>query len=227
MADTDTQTQQLDRPLLIELLDNNQPGRQWVLKNDSVTVGRGEESIIMIPKRQISREHIRIYREGDGFVLEDLGSKNGTWLNGRQIEGHHTLNDGDEIRLALAIRLQFVGSESTAPLPFDPPQNIAGKLRLEREARQVYIGDEVLDPPLSPPQYRLIELLYINSGNVCTRDAVIETVWPETMGEGVSEQAVDALVRRLRDRLAELDPEHQYIVTMRGHGFRLDNLSHD
>ena len=42
-------------------------------------------------------------------------------------------------------------------------------------------------------------------------------------GMGVSEQAIDALVRRLRDRLAEVDEGHQYIVTVRGHGFRLDN----
>jgi DNA-binding response OmpR family regulator len=89
----------------------------------------------------------------------------------------------------------------------------------------VFIADEELDPPLSPPQYRLLELLYINSGSVCSRDAVVETVWPEARGgEGVSEQAIDALVRRLRDRLAELDSEHQYIVTMRGHGFRLVNI---
>ncbi len=40
--------------------------------------------------------------------------------------------------------------------------------------------------------------------------------------DGVSEQAIDALVRRLRDRIAELDPKHQYIITVRGHGFRLD-----
>jgi DNA-binding response OmpR family regulator len=52
---------------------------------------------------------------------------------------------------------------------------------------------------------------------------VVETVWPEAMGEGVSEQAIDALVRRLRDRLAELDPDGQYIVTVRGHGFRMEN----
>ena len=40
---------------------------------------------------------------------------------------------------------------------------------------------------------------------------------------GVSEQSIDALVRRLRERLAEVDPEHQYLVTMRGHGFRFEN----
>ncbi len=43
------------------------------------------------------------------------------------------------------------------------------------------------------------------------------------LSDGVSEQAIDAPVRRLRDRIAELDPEHQSIITVRGHGFRLDN----
>jgi DNA-binding winged helix-turn-helix (wHTH) protein len=40
---------------------------------------------------------------------------------------------------------------------------------------------------------------------------------------GVSDQALDALIRRLRDRLAALDPTHQFIDTVRGHGIRLDN----
>jgi DNA-binding winged helix-turn-helix (wHTH) protein len=58
-------------------------------------------------------------------------------------------------------------------------------------------------------------------GRVVGREEVVATVWPEAMEEGVSEQAIDALVRRLRDRLAELDKEHEYVVTVRGHGFRL------
>ena len=66
-------------------------------------------------------------------------------------------------------------------------------------------------------------LLYNSAGRICTRDQVIETVWPDAVGEGVSEQAIDALVRRLRDRLAEIDPDWQYIITVRGHGFRLNN----
>ena len=60
-------------------------------------------------------------------------------------------------------------------------------------------------------------------GAVVSRDGVINAVWPETMGAGVTEQAIDALVRRLRERLAEIDPDHQYIVTIRGHGFRFEN----
>jgi DNA-binding response OmpR family regulator len=52
----------------------------------------------------------------------------------------------------------------------------------------------------------------------------VEAVWPEAAEEGVSDQAMDALVRRLRERVGELDPDHQYIVTVRGHGFRLDRV---
>ena len=37
------------------------------------------------------------------------------------------------------------------------------------------------------------------------------------------DQALDALIRRLRDRLAEADPGHEYVVTVRGHGLRLEN----
>lgn len=218
-----TDAQANERPILMELQENNQPKQHWVLEVDDVTVGRGEESNIMIPRRQISRQHIRIYKKDEQFFVQDLDSKNGTWLNGQQIKDTHKLNDGDEIQLALVIRLQFVGSGATAPLPFDPPESIGGRLRLDRDSHRVFIKDQELDPPLSPPQYRLLELLYINSGNICTREAVVDTVWPDAMGEGVSEQAIDALVRRLRDRIAEIDTEHQYIVTMRGHGFRLVN----
>jgi DNA-binding response OmpR family regulator len=87
----------------------------------------------------------------------------------------------------------------------------------------VFVGNVELDPPLSLPQYRLLELLYSNTGRICTREQVVTTVWPDVVGEGVSEQAIDALIRRLRDRLNEVDPDSQYIVTVRGHGFRLDN----
>jgi DNA-binding response OmpR family regulator len=51
---------------------------------------------------------------------------------------------------------------------------------------------------------------------------VIAAVWPEDAAEGVSDEAIDALVRRIRLRLRELDPDHEYIVTVRGYGFKLD-----
>lgn len=212
-----------ERPVLIVQDNNSNLLQHWVMEKDSVVIGRGEEADLTLDERQISRQHIRIYKDGSKYFLEDLESKNGTWLNGNQMKGVRQLSDGDEIHLALVVRIQFVGSGATAPLPFELPQSIGGRLRLDREARRVFVGEVEVDPPLSLPQYRLLELLYSNAGRVCTRESVVETVWPEAMGEGVSEQAIDALVRRLRDRLAELDPDRQYIITVRGHGFRMEN----
>jgi DNA-binding winged helix-turn-helix (wHTH) protein len=211
-----------ERPIL--MFPDRTADKQITLLKDDVILGRGEECDIVLTERQVSRQHVRIYREEDAFFLQDLDSRNGTWVNGQQLKGTRRLSDGDEIHLALAVRIQFIGSGATAPLPFEPPPNVgAGRLRLEPEARRVFVNHVELNPPLSPPQYRLLEMLYTNQGRICTRDSVIETVWPDAVGEGVSEQAIDALVRRLRDRLAEVDPEFQYIMTVRGHGFRLNN----
>ena len=68
-----------------------------------------------------------------------------------------------------------------------------------------------------------MEVLWDSGGGVVTRELIVDAVWPEAAGEGVSEQAIDALVRRLRERIAETDEEFRYIVTVRGHGFRLEN----
>ncbi|GIL11959.1 MAG: hypothetical protein BroJett038_06790 [Chloroflexota bacterium] len=211
-----------ERPILM-IRRENQPTQQVPISQDEVIVGRDESCDVPLPERQISRQHIRIYRQNDRFYVQDLDSKNGTWINGQPLKGSTELHDGDEIQLALTTRIRFVGIGSTAPLTSEVPVFANARLRLEHESRRVFIGDRELDPPLSLPQYRLLELLYNNLGSICTRDMVIETVWPEAMGEGVSEQAIDALVRRLRDRLAELDPDQQYIITVRGHGFRLEN----
>lgn len=217
---------QKESPILIIRDNNNEFEQHYMIEREVVVLGRGDECDITLNNRQISRQHIRIIRAEDyRFIVEDLDSKNGTWVNGQQLKGSRELSDGDEIHIALVYRIQFVGSDVTSPLPFEPPKSIGGRLSLDREARRVFIGEAEVDPPLSLPQYRLLELLYNNAGRICTRDSVVETVWPEAVGDGVSEQAIDALVRRLRDRLAELDPETQYIVTVRGHGFRLDNPS--
>jgi DNA-binding response OmpR family regulator len=88
----------------------------------------------------------------------------------------------------------------------------------------VWVAGAELAPPLSPAQYRLLELLYGEPGRVYSRDEVVEAVWPEDDRAGISEQAIDALARRLRERLAEANPSMQYVVTVRGHGFRLENV---
>lgn len=214
-------------------------GQTWVLSKDALIIGRDAECDIVIPDRQVSRQHARLCRAEATFALEDLGSKNGTHVNGALIDHPKPLQDGDLIQIALVAKLQFLGTEATMPMRLDTatarvtgpllgvsptvPSHSTQRLRLDSAARRLWIGDAELDPPLSMPQFRFMELLCAHAGKVCTREEVIQIVWPEAQGAGVSEQAIDALVRRIRDRLAELDAERQYIVTVRGHGFRLEN----
>ena len=196
-------------------------GQRWPLESDVMTIGRAADCEITLVERPVSRYHVRIYNQGDRFTIEDLGSKNGTRLNGSPLVGSSTLQDGDEIEIALCVNFLFIGTEATVPLSMDAPR-MTGRLAVNGDRRQIWIVGQELSPPLSLAQFRLLELLDEADGAVCSRDQVIDVVWPDTQGLGVSEQAIDALIRRLRDRLSEVD-DHEYIVTVRGHGFRLDN----
>lgn len=209
-------------PILV-VQEGQLAGKRWSLNKSEFVVGRGEDCEVVLPDRQVSRRHFRIVRDEDGYSVEDLGSKNGTYVNGAAVRGSVQLQDGDEIQVALSVRLLFVGAEATLPLTQEMLKVAQPGLRLNKSQRQVWVNGAVLDPPLSLSQYRLLEILWEQKGKIVTREEVIAAVWPESDEAGITEQAIDALVRRLRDRLAEIDREHEYLVTVRGHGFRLDN----
>jgi hypothetical protein len=200
-------------------------GHRWSLK-ETRTVGRDEDCDIVIPSRQVSRLHARFITKPGRILLEDLGSKNGTFCNGKKIDEPVVLQDGDVIQVALAQQILFVSSDATMPLDSDQIEGLlrySNRLRLDKRSRRVWIGSLEVLPPLSVSQFSLLELLYDRQGRVVNRKEMIENVWGDEDAVGVSEQALDALVRRLRDRLAAIDPAHTYIVTIRGHGLRLDN----
>lgn len=210
-------------PVLIAQTGNLDGGR-WVLDSEELIIGRGKDCGVIVPDRQVSRYHARIRRTERGYLLQDLGSKNGTHLNGTEVTEGVLLQDGDEIQIALALKLVYVGIEATIPLKSaDLSQLGLGRLRMDTQAHRVWLGQAEIEPPLSPPQFRLLALMYENPDRVITRDQIVEGVWPDSASEGVSEQAIDALVRRLRERLGEVDPGQNYVMTVRGHGFRLNN----
>jgi len=209
-----------DMPMFV-IKEGEMSGQSWILDQETIIIGRGADCDIVIPERQISRHHAQVERRNRGYLLIDLGSKNGTYVNGQEVNQPYLLQDGDEIQIALCVKLSFVGAEATVPLSFE---GVTGSpVRVDKGTRRVWVRGQELDPPLSPAQYRLLEVLLDADGRVVSRDEIVNAVWPEDIEAGVSEQAIDALVRRLRDRLSEVAPDQQYIVTVRGHGFRVDN----
>jgi hypothetical protein len=202
-------------------------GQRWILKDD-VIIGRDESCNVVIQNRQVSRYHARFVNVKHGVKIEDLGSKNGTHINGQQINEPIMLQDGDVIQIAFAQQFVYLSSDSTIQLdqPASKPAELVQNrrmLHLEKRSRRVWIGEVELLPPLSVSQYQLLELLYENPERVVSRAELIQTVWGQEDAVGISEQALDALIRRLRDRLASIKPAHQFLITVRGHGLRLDN----
>ena len=188
-----------------------------------LVLGRDPTCDVAITDRQISRFHARLTPTSEGVILEDMGSKNGTHHNGISLTAPVVLQDGDFVSIATAQQFVFLISDATMPLVEGSP--LSGRLIVDLKSRRVWINHQQLDPPLSAQQFKLLWLLYESKGEVVTRPDLVTEVWGGDQSVGVSDQALDALIRRLRDRIAAVDPGHQYINTIRGHGIRLDNPS--
>ena len=212
-------TQQEDAPLLVAQ-EGPLKGQRWQL-DKTLVLGRDPSCDVAISDRQISRYHARLTPTAEGVILEDLGSKNGTHHNGNSLTAPVVLQDGDLVSVAMSQQFMFLISDATTPLVEGVLPS--GRLMIDIKSRRVWINHQQLVPPLSAQQFKLLWLLYESKGEVVSRPKLVSAVWGEDQSAGVSDQALDALIRRLRDRLATLDPTHQYIDTVRGHGMRLDN----
>jgi hypothetical protein len=73
--------------------------RQFPLEGDDLTLGRGAPSTIVLDDSFVSMVHARLRRTADGWVLEDLGSTNGTALNGSPVDGSRSVAPGDRLTL--------------------------------------------------------------------------------------------------------------------------------
>lgn len=81
-------------------------GEVLQLVNDETILGRGPQSTVHLDSDGVSRKHARIVKQGDDFILEDLGSTNGTWIDEQRIK-FRKLNDGDRIQIGTEVIVRF------------------------------------------------------------------------------------------------------------------------
>jgi hypothetical protein len=118
-----------------------QPDQTFVLDHDRLTIGRDPNNDIVINDPQVSRQHARIRRQGGLTVIEDMGSTNGTFVNGMRLANPHTLATGDSISLGDAVTLTYHEAAIATTEPLGGRPTIAG------------MPPSYEPPPAPPPAY--------------------------------------------------------------------------
>ena len=83
------------------------PGAAFTLEGDQLTIGRDATNDIVINDAEVSRRHARLTFQGGKYVLEDLGSTNGTFVNGQRLAGPRVLKAGEVVSFGEQIILVF------------------------------------------------------------------------------------------------------------------------
>lgn len=119
----------------LKVIKGFEEGKVIPLSEEEMTLGRADENDIVIRVAEVSRKHAVLSKQQEGYLLRDLGSTNGTFVDRKRIGGKYLLKPGDTIMLGDAVHLRY-GSEleTVDPLEDTPPAPM-----------------EVPEPPPPPP----------------------------------------------------------------------------
>jgi predicted component of type VI protein secretion system len=144
------------------------PGKTYDLTGTNITIGRDINAEIVITIPEVSRRHSRLRLEAGRYMLEDLGSTNGTFVNGQRLTTPHLMRAGDTIMLGEAVTLMFEGgaydpndtvmsssSQSATMVAHDSPMGLP-----PIDPEPIYVHDQAAAPlpqaaqrPLAPPEF--------------------------------------------------------------------------
>jgi hypothetical protein len=135
------------------------PGKVFELGKNEIFIGRDVSNDIVVNDSEVSRKHARLVTQAGGLVVEDLGSTNGTFVNGQRLMGPHVLRPGEVIMLGENISLAFetgydidatVASTPAQPVYTPPPPPRQTYVPPAQPARgQAYSG-QIPQSPLEP-----------------------------------------------------------------------------
>jgi serine phosphatase RsbU (regulator of sigma subunit) len=97
------------------------PGQLFPLINDSTILGRHPDCDIVLEVGAVSRQHARIVRVGVAFFVEDLHSRNGTFVNDDRVEGRRRLVENDQIKICDLVFVFHLGSPEQVAASQEPP----------------------------------------------------------------------------------------------------------
>jgi hypothetical protein len=178
-------------PVQLEILEGAEAGAQ-VPVDAEVLIGRGDDADLTLADAGVSRSHARVSAGVTGASIEDLGSSNGTFVNGERISAAQPLRDGDEIQLGGAVlrvseataETQMIdpgateahpGPEAAAPAPEEPPEKpfIPAPATVEPAPPQAPPPPPRREPIAQPQPAAPVERDFVNDWNVPALAAIV------------------------------------------------------
>ncbi|MEM6470078.1 MAG: sigma 54-interacting transcriptional regulator [Planctomycetota bacterium] len=199
-----------------------------------VILGRSSRNDIAIRSEKASRQHARIWSTRQGWRVEDLGSRNGTRVAGRLIEGPHLLRDGDEIEIA-GYSIQFVRHLQSAQGSVAPPRPAGAtddQLTMamdaaaitDRRSQSGYFDADAARSGDAADRSKLLQLAFELAG-VDAANQAIELVL-DRLCEAVALQSVGAyVVDSKKNKDASAHPSVALVATRQGQASSVDDGS--
>ena len=97
-------------------------GEVFHLEQDEITIGRGEDNTIVLSIAEVSRNHSSLSKVEEGYMIRDLGSTNGTFVDKKEIGGKYLLKPGDTVMLGDAIYMTYMAEPDPEETQVTPRQ---------------------------------------------------------------------------------------------------------
>ena len=192
------------------------------LDQRSYLIGNLPDADIRLANPFVSRRHAQIQADKGRYKVSDLGSKNGTYVNGvRLTEQERWLNSGDVIEFGRdQVVLRFQAWTTTLTFPGAHAKVEASDFVVDGKSWEVWVQELILEPRLSRKEFDVLDLLYRRKGEVCSKDDIAAHAWPERSHGDVSDQEIEQCMRRLRLRVEPDPSQPRYVLTLRGSGYK-------
>jgi hypothetical protein len=210
-------------------------GKIFNLDNPHTVVGRltsQNKPDIELSADVISRRHLEILQQDNKYWLKDLGSTNGTMLNDDRIIADNLYELKHNARIGMGVEgnsahtvLVFKESDDTNIMLGEAAAGsgvlpVVSWLKVDVGKKEALVDGK--QKKLSKKEYDLLLLLYRNAGNICSRDDIIEAVWPETRDtSAISDATIDQLIHRLREKVEPEPARPSRIISKKAFGYML------
>ena len=192
------------------------------LDGDVITIGRDLTCTIQLDSPYVSRYHARIERRDGSAALIDLGSRNGSQLNGLRVDGDAPFQPGDVLTIGDAtIEALDTSAPTSRTLTLrqersEPPAT--DRLHVDQHLYEVSIGGRPLERRLSRQEFELLRYLYEHRGRVCGRKELGDAIWGVDRWD---HNMLHRVIHRLKGKLEPSPERPRYVHNVPQIGYRV------